>query len=198
VTARQLRALRGAGAAATAVLLAAVSHTVGGGSAPDALVIVAVAALVWPLCTLLVGRRLGPLGLAIAVVVAQGALHAAFAATSGWTPLHPDGGHEHGLSASPIAALAEPASVAGTPMLAAHLVAAAAAFVLLRHGEHAVRAIARWVVRLALRAGVAPPRPLVFRRLAPRSRAPRRRRRPQLARLSRRGPPTLAGDLSVA
>ncbi|WP_409047254.1 hypothetical protein AB2L57_12695 [Microbacterium sp. HA-8] len=198
MTARQLRALRGAGAAATAVLLAAVSHTVGGGSAPDALVIAAVAVLVWPLCTLIVGRRLGPLGLAIAVLVAQGALHAAFAATSGWTPLHAGGGHEHGLTASTIATVSEPVSAAGTPMLAAHLVAAAAAFVLLRHGEYAVRAIARWVVRLALRAGPAAPFPPVFRRLEPRPLTPRRRRCPQLARLSRRGPPTLPGDLSVA
>jgi hypothetical protein len=198
VTARQLRAVRGAGAAATAVLLAAISHTVGGGSAPDALVIAAVVVLVWPLCTLIVGRRLGPLGLATAVVVAQGALHAAFAATAGWAPRHPGGGHEHGLTASAVAPIAEPVGAGGAPMLAAHLVAAAAAFVLLRHGEHAVRAIARWVVRLALRAGVAAPLPLVFRRLAPRPHAPRRSRRPQLARLSRRGPPILSGDLSVA
>lgn len=199
---RQLRALRGAAAAAIAVLLAAVSHTIGGGVAPSALILIGVAALAWPITTALVGRRLSPAGLAAAVVTAQAALHVVFAFTSsigaaGASLAQAATSHQHGQlllgGADSVAQVVLP----NAPMLAAHAAAAVASFVLLFGGERMLRTVAAWTLRLLGRA--TPAAPAVFSvpratfadALAPAVRLVR-------GVFHRRGPPVSWSDVSVA
>lgn len=209
---RQLRALRGASAAAIAVLLAAVSHTIGGGVAPSPVILIGVAALTWPITTALVGRRLRPAGLAAAVVLAQAALHVVFAFTSSAGILAPSQNrafpeygalpaygalHEHGqiLLGSPggVAQIVIPSAA----MLLAHAVAAVASFALLFSGERMLRIIAAWTLRLLDRTAVstspifAVPRAAFAVAPAPSFRIVR-------GVVHRRGPPLPWGDASVA
>lgn len=195
---RQLRAVRGAAAAAVAVLLAAISHTAGGADAPAAAILLATLVLAWPVCTLLVGRRLNAAGLALAVLAAQGALHAAYALSVGWMPATTSTAHVHGIPRGSLTADTAAAGAADGLMLGAHLVAALTAFLLLRHGERVARGVVRWALRRTSRALHSP-----VGRPAPRAPRPRPTDAPspRLIRLSvifRRGPPSLSGDLRVA
>ena len=199
---RQLRALRGASAAAIAVLFAAVSHTVGGGAAPSLAILLGVSALAWPVTTALVGRRLRPAGLAAAVIVAQATLHVVFALTSGigaphTGALHSGALHQHGQvivdAAGSVAQIVLPAP----PMFAAHLLAAAASFLLLFSGERMLRTIAAWTLRLLGRTTVATVRPASVPRAAF-SDAPAPLVRIARGVVRRRGPPLQWGDASVA
>ncbi len=199
---RQLRALRGASAAVIAVLLAAVSHTFGGGAAPSLAVLLGVSALAWPVTTVLVGRRLRPSGLAAAVLVAQAALHAVFALTSGvGAPtrgsLHGPALHQHGQVLIDTVGSVPQLVLPSPPMLTAHALAAIASFVLLFAGERMLRTVAAWTLRLLDRATVTAagsfpvPRatfPDVPAQLI------------EIARgvVRRRGPPLPWGDASVA
>ena len=186
MTARPLRVVRGGAATAIAVLLAAVSHTYGGGAAPAPLLLVAVALLAWPFATLLAARRLGLVGVAVASVAAQALLHVAFAVTAGSTPM--GCGHLHdtivltGGSSLPVA-------LPDTPMLVCHGIAVVVAILAIGFGERMLRAIARWVTAHARRA-IAVPAVAPSRRF--RCCAVRRvfaRRAPALHPLRRRGPP---------
>ncbi len=80
MTSRQLRLVRGAAASTAATIIAAVSHTIGGGAAPHPLLIVALSVFLTPVAALLVGRRANIIRLGAAVVLAQTVFHVLFAA----------------------------------------------------------------------------------------------------------------------
>lgn len=149
---RALRALHGALASAMAVVLAAVSHTVAGGGAPPSWLVGSAIVLGTPVATLLVGRRVDPLGVTGAVVAAQLVLHGGFslvgvslpaASTVAATPLH-----SHALWL-PSAGSGAAAPEASALMLVAHALAAAVTVLVLLRGESAVRAIAGWILARA-------------------------------------------------
>jgi len=197
---RQLRALRGASAAAIAVLLAAVSHTIGGGTEPSPAILIGVAAITWPVTTAFVGRRLRPVGLAAAVIVAQAALHVVFAFTPavGVTHTAPHAAlHDHGQIFLDSAGAAAQVVLPDAAMLTAHAVAAIASFVLLFSGERMLRSVAAWTLRLLRRAAVSAPPAFVMPR-ATFADAPAPSFRIVRGVVHRRGPPLLWGDASVA
>ncbi len=196
MTTRQVRALRGAAASAVAVVIAATSHTIGGGVAPAPWLVLAVALLAWPVAVLLVGRRPSLVRIGTAVAAAQALLHVAFAAVGSADPRAAapaaHGGHlSHGAGLM-AGAWDVPAVVHADPaMLAAHALAAVLTAALLARGEAVLRAVLRGIRRLLDRRAPALPSP---------TRPPTRTvPMPRLAAsvvllspLSRRGPPALA------
>lgn len=174
---------RGAAASTIAVLIAAVSHTIGGGAAPHPLLVLSLSVLLTPVAALIVGGAPRAWRTAAAVAVAQLVFHVIFVAlnaTAGATVV----GHQHTLSLDALPA----SSPADAGMLGAHVAAAALTWALLQHGERMLRAVARWV-RATLRTAPALPRlaapaPVPWPVLA--LRAPRT---VLLGDLSRRGPP---------
>ena len=154
--ARQARTLRGCAAAAIAVLLASTGHTLSGGGAPPLWLVVAVVLLAAPLCVALAGRRRSVPRIAASVILAQLALHAAFAATGpdapmdgmgavgGFAPAALSHGHHQALVLW-VAGSVDPAT---TTMNAGHALAALLTVVLLAWGERLLAAIARGIRRL--------------------------------------------------
>lgn len=145
---RQLRLLRGASASTVATMIAALSHTFGGGSLPHPLLMLTVSVLLTPVAALLVGARVRLPGLAAAVTATQVVFHGVFEVVGGITASGLAlGGHQHGplvLQFNPGAA--DPSLISASPgMLAAHVAAAAVTAVLLWRGELLVQTIARWV-----------------------------------------------------
>lgn len=194
MNARQLRLVRAAAVSFIATLLAALSHTFGGGAAPHPLLILAVATLLTPLAALLVGVRHSRGRVATAVLLSQGAFHLVFQALGSPTGTGAIGGtgHVHHIDLSllgPVSAAAVPS----TAMLFAHAVAAVLTLLLIWHGESVIRAVVRWFDAILRRAVVAasPPhrRPLRLRSLLlpPFDAA-------ISSGLSRRGPPALVRD----
>lgn len=178
---RAVRALRGSTDAACAVLIAGTAHTLSGGGAPPAWLMLAVTILAAPLCTLLVGRRPSRWRLAAAVAAAQLALHATFAAVGGAGPIGAahDAAAMHGVHAmhadlltllAPAAGGVDPAAAV---MTLGHVLAAAITFAALAWGERMLAALARGIRRV-----LRPP-------YAPR---PARPTSPRAAFLPRRGP----------
>lgn len=195
MTSRQLRLVRAAAVSAVATLIAAVSHTVGGGTAPHPLLIAAVAVLFLPLTAVLVGSRPSRARVAVAVLLAQGGFHALFqllgapSADSGTVAA--GGAHAHHLTLALTSVGGTPVAPVGAGMIGAHIAAAALTTVLLWHAESMVRAVAGWFRALLRRAsphtGPVPARPVALRSLLlpPADRA-------VAAAVSRRGPPVLA------
>ncbi|WP_312676314.1 hypothetical protein [Microbacterium sp.] len=188
--ARRARALRGFAAAFVAVVVSATAHTLSGGGAPPAWLLVAVALLATPVAVALVGDRPRPLRLAAAVVLAQAALHLAFAAVGTADPVAT--GHVHGapVLGTALAAPAHPFHASGGMMIG-HAIAAVVTVVLLARGERMLAALGRGIRRLVPRLAapsLAPRAPRV------RALAPMPATRPALPpfSLSRRGPPALA------
>lgn len=145
---RQLRLLRGAAASTVATMIAATSHTIGGGALPHPLLMLAVSVLLTPVAALLVGARVRLPGLAAAVTATQVIFHGLFEIIGGITSTDLAlGGHQHGAIVLPVdPGVADPSLLTASPgMLAAHAAAAVVTVVLLRHGELLVQAIARWV-----------------------------------------------------
>lgn len=167
---RRVRVLRGALAAAIAVLIASTAHTLAGGDAPPLWLAVAVAILAAPLCIALVGsRRSGARALprlAAAVATAQIALHAAFAAVGDTAPRASAPGaptvaaHHHTLDMSALLGSA-PSSITAmdATMTAGHVCAAALTFLVLAWGEQLIAAIARGIRQLLRRRALSPHRP---------------------------------------
>ena len=164
---RGARAVRGTVAAGTAVLIAGTAHTLSGGGAPPAWLMVGIAILAAPLCMLLVGRRASRRGLAAAVAAAQLALHAAFAAVGSAAPTAPTaptagGAHDamaaHAAHTHLLPFLTNTASAldpAASLMTLGHAVAALITFAALAWGERLLAAVARGILRV-LRPARAP------------------------------------------
>lgn len=146
MNARQLRLVRAAAVSSVATLLAALSHTFGGGASPHPLLILAVATLLTPLSALLVGIRRSRGRVAAAVFLAQGAFHLLFQALGSPTGIETVGsiGHVHDLGLS-LLGPASPVAAPGTMMLFAHVIAAVLTTLLVWHGEAVARVVARWV-----------------------------------------------------
>jgi len=195
VNARQLRLVRAAAVSSVATLLAALSHTLGGGAVPHMLLILAVATLLTPLSALLVGIRESRGRVAIAVFLGQAAFHVVFqllGSPTGTAPIAGGGGHAHHLDLSALSSTA-PTAAPGTLMLFAHVVAAVLTTLLVWHGEAVVRVVARWVDALFRRASAGAP---AMHRRPPRLRSTTI---PSFAvtisaAVPRRGPPALLRD----
>ncbi|MGY1551111.1 hypothetical protein ACW5CM_04895 [Microbacterium sp. A588] len=148
MTPRQLRLLRGAAASSMSTIIAAVSHTIGGGSPPQPLLVLALSILLTPLAAFLVGRTLNVTKLSATVALAQAAFHVLFVAlgaalrpgtNTGQNSQHAHHGH-HLVLGSITSSIAPDDS-----MLGAHVLAAALTVVLLWRGERILGFIARWV-----------------------------------------------------
>ncbi|GGH46715.1 hypothetical protein [Microbacterium album] len=197
MTARQQRALRGAVAAGVATLLAAVSHTIAGGPAPTALLVVAVTLLLTPLAAAVVGPRPSLPRLSGAVAVSQVAFHAAFewiggpAAAGGVAATSGHGHHHH--AAAPLlehALLGSGAPGDAALMPVAHAAAALLTIALLWRGEQLLRAIARETLAILHRVELPqlPVRSRIALPCAAGPAAPIERR--FLSSMRRRGPPS--------
>ncbi len=205
--ARQHRALRASAAATLATFVALMSHVAAGGAPPAPLGVL----LPWSLSLLaalpLVGRRLSPVRLSAAVVVAQVLFHVFFAL--GIVPASPVGapsaraetaggghaGHMPFMASAGGGAAAVPGHlVPDLAMVLAHAAAAVITIVALHHAERLVAALvalARRIgvrLRAVLRGIVSPPMP-------PAPAQPGsgdgviRRARPLIAAPALRGPP---------
>lgn len=185
LTARQTRALRGGAGAAVATLVAATAHTVAGGGAPPAWLLLAVTLLAWPIAVGLTGRGPSVRRTALVVTATQVLLHAAFASIGTTDPVMT--AHVHGETFA--LAVGSSAPIAVDPAMAVgHALAAALTVFLLAHGERMLRALADGMRELLPRVAVRPLRPAVPPLPAvpaPRSGAVALLHTP----LSRRGPP---------
>lgn len=188
MTPRHIRTLRGAAAAWVATIIAATSHTLGGGGAPAPLLVAVVGILAWPVGIALVGRRLSVWHLGAAVVTSQLLFHVAFAVAAGADPTAATG-HVHHLSLGD-GGLAV-SVVPDAPMLVAHAVAAAVTLFGLYGAERMLRALGRGIRSVLERAEIAPhaPRSAVRRTMG--SLVPASRGAVLLSDLPRRGPPSL-------
>lgn len=147
MTSRQLRLVRGAAASSIATIIAAASHTIGGGIAPHPLLIVALSVFLTPIAALIMGSGPSLLRLGAAVLLSQTVFHSLFVALNGTsTPTITSTGHQHVLALGSVADAITP----DAGMLGAHVIAAAFTIALLWRGESILRAIGRWV-RAALR-----------------------------------------------
>lgn len=149
MTSRQLRLVRGSAASSVATIIAAVSHTIGGGAAPHPLLIVALSVFLAPIAALLVGPRANILRLGAAVLLSQTVFHVLFTAlgaTASQTTTGVGTGHQHVMTLGPV----DEGLAADAGMIGAHIVAGILTIILLARGESVLRAIARWV-RAALR-----------------------------------------------
>lgn len=155
MTSRQLRLLRAGAASAVATLIAAVSHTIGGGVAPHPLLVLAVTAFLTPLSALLIGSRVSRARVAATVGVSQAVFHLAFQYLGTPTGSPAIGPHTHHVELPAAIAATVPLPDAG--MIAAHVLAAMLTTLLVWRGEAVLRTIARWM-RALLRLPV--PRPL--------------------------------------
>ncbi|WP_431807098.1 hypothetical protein [Microbacterium paraoxydans] len=194
MTTRQLRLLRAAAVSASATLIAAVSHTIGGGAAPHPLLILAVTVLFLAPTAVLLGLRRSRWRVAVAVLAAQAAFHLLFQLLGSPTAdADLDGTispHVHHFDLSQLGGdiSVRPLDAA---MLLAHLGAAVLTTLLVWHAERIVRAVAGWFRALLRRAsptatsGHRRPSPLRPLLSPPLDRA-------MAAAVSRRGPPVCA------
>lgn len=147
MTSRQLRLLRGAAASSIATIIAAVSHTIGGGAPPHPLLVIALSVFLTPLAALLVGRTSRVGRLSAAVAVSQTIFHVLFVALGATASPTAATGHHHVLALDPLSSTVAP----DAGMLGAHVIAAAVTVAMLWRGERLLRLIRDWV-RAALRA----------------------------------------------
>ncbi len=188
------RAARGWVAAIVATTIAAVSHGLADGAFPSLFGFGASVLLAGSAGTLLTARERSGWRLAATVAISQALFHGLFSALG--TPSAPASAtSHHGHAALDAATTAAPAHD-HTTMWAAHVIAAVITFVLLRHAESGVLAVARGVRLVAQRllgwfAAPAVPSRRVF--AAP-CRAPRLTRLLlTLSSLRYRGPPSVLG-----
>ncbi|MCT9821578.1 hypothetical protein N3K63_14925 [Microbacterium sp. W1N] len=193
MTTRQRRALRGGAASAVAVILAATSHTLGGGVPPAPWLVLTVALLAWPVAVALIGRRPSLVRTAAAVTAAQVLLHLAFAAVGAAEAPLPSvmsAPHVHTLVPELMPMAGAPMHV-GFGMIFSHLVAAVVTTALFARGEAVLRAVVAGVRRMLSRPA-CDPRPAAALVPSPVP-APRASATAVfLSVLSRRGPPALA------
>ncbi len=146
-----------------ATLLAALSHTLGGGAAPHALLILAIATLVTPLSAVLVGVRQSRGRVALAVFLAQGAFHVLFqllGAPTGTTSIGGGGGgggggaHSHHLDVGASRVYGTRSGSRRTDAVRARR-RAVLTTILCGMRKRSVRIVARWVDALFRRASRA-------------------------------------------
>ena len=197
---RAPRLARGFVAASVATFVALLSHVAGGGMVPSAIGIVVPWVFSVLVCTLLAGRGLSAVRLAIAVAASQLLFHTLFVLGTGRASATPmPAGHVHGHAAPMM--MVEPAAMvhADASMWVWHAIAAAITVWALHRGESAVRRLrdlgrelAAWARRRLLPSApvpallpVAPPVPArAFRGWHVSS-------VPHLSSVWRRGPPAL-------
>lgn len=197
MTPRQLRTVRGAAAATIATLFAAVSHTVGGGAPPSALLMLSVSVLLTPLAVLLAGRATRFASIAATVGVTQIAFHALFEVTG---PQHAPpalvGLHQHGALDPAVLAPLHPsighAAHSDALMLVAHSCAAIVTALLLWRGEMLLRSIGQWVHAVLRRAQTLPLVNAPLRAALVDAAALPALSRIRFSDLCRRGPPALS------
>lgn len=124
--------------------LAGLSHYATDAATPDLLLLLIAVAGASMVCVLLAGHRMGPLRVAVAVGVSQGAYHALFSVPAHASCAGAEGtGLEHAHHGAASAAVldpvgcATPAAYGHQPMVAAHLLAAVVTYLMVRHGEKA-------------------------------------------------------------
>lgn len=141
---RARRLARGWAGAAIATSAAALSHAAAGGQAPPALLVLLSLALSGPLCMALAGRVLSRSSLLLGVLLSQSVLHALFAGSGGVSTVahaahlsghHGAAGSSPGAGPALVLEVQSHAEHGGTVMLVSHVLAALAAYVLMRHGE---------------------------------------------------------------
>ncbi|RWZ59620.1 hypothetical protein ELQ92_12395 [Labedella populi] len=160
---RSDRLARGTTAAAIATLVAALSHTIGGGTFPSAplLALAFITSIGW--CTALVGRRFSWPRVSVAVIASQALFHGTFALTgSGGARVVAETGGHAGHGGSTVLTVV-PGEIGhlhdGPSMLVAHGVAAVVTIVALRLADRSSRATAALsrIVRSLLPLLVAAP-----------------------------------------
>lgn len=141
VTSRQRRLLRGAAASSIATTIAAVSHTIGGGTPPHPLLIIALSVFLIPIAALLAGRtpRIGRLS--ATVLVSQTVFHMLFVALGATATPTVATAHHHVLTLDPSTS----AGAQDAGMLGAHVIAAAVTIALLWRGEQLIHVVRAWV-----------------------------------------------------
>jgi hypothetical protein len=143
---RSNRLARGIVAAAIATLVAALSHTIGGGVFPSAplLALAFITSVGW--CTALLGRRFSWPRVSAAVIASQALFHGTFAltGTGGARVVAETSGHaEHGGSTTLTVVAGEVGHLHdGSVMLVAHAVAAIVTIVAMRLADRSSRATA--------------------------------------------------------
>ncbi|WES64994.1 hypothetical protein P0L94_02715 [Microbacter sp. GSS18] len=159
---RALRVLRGSVAASVATFLALMSHVAGGGAAPGWLGVAVPWVLSVAICTLLAGRALSLVRLAVGVIASQLLFHGLFVLGAVAPGATATPGHHHGE------ALVLSAEAIGVPLAAdplmwiAHGIAAIITIAALYRGEHALATLLSLAARLGSWFGRA-----VARALAP-------------------------------
>lgn len=202
---RARRLARGWSGAAIATSAAALSHAAAGGQAPPAVLVLLSLALSGPLCMALAGRVLSRSSLLLGVLLSQSVLHALFAGSGGagtatrtthsslhHAAQHGAAGSSSGAGPALVLEVQSHAEHGGATMLVSHVLAALAAYVLMRHGEVAA-AVLLEALRLRVRRGrqVLPAPVVVGRPLAVRAGRPHVLTDQTLLRpvRSHRGPP---------
>lgn len=194
MTHRHHRALRGAAAAWVATIIAATSHTLSGGGAPEPMLVLALGILASPIAVALVGRRLSFGRMTVTVLISQVMFHAAFAMTAGSSADSATAGasaHVHNFLA-PIDSASLTTLVPDTAMTLGHVLAALVTVAGLYGGERMLRAIGLGVRAILARAGEIAPLETMPARSATMDVALIRHRRTALSDVSRRGPPAFA------
>lgn len=169
---RARRLARGWAAAGIATSAAVLSHAAADGQAPPAVLVLLSLALSGPLCTALAGRVLSRSSLLLGVLLSQSVLHALFAASGGAGAVSRATGSslhhaaQHGAAAGPALVLeVQPhTGHGGAAMVVAHVLAALAAYVLMRHGEVAAVVLLETLRLRVRRRRPVRPAPVVARR----------------------------------
>jgi len=183
-----MRTLRGCAATAIAVTMAAAAHTLSGGGAPPAWLLIAATVLTAPLAVALIGATRSMIRLSTVVVLAQAVLHTAFAGVGTARPAVggtlTSAGHDHAHL------LLSAAGSADMRMTCGHALAAIVTIALLATGERMLAAIARGIRRLLRLPAPSSQTPSVPACAPSGIRAPLRAA--FLTAVSRRGPPAFA------
>ena len=192
MTSRWARVAQGAAIASFATFVAALSHTVGGGTPPGLLAVVLSMTFSTLLCLTVAGGRLTLTRTVVAVTATQFALHALYS-VQGAVPTAPVGALRHHHGAVDVSSTASSPVSYDSPMLISHLVAVVVTVVAIRHGDRALRATLR-ALRVAV-ASVLPRIPQLAGRVLRRPRPPVTRalraniRLIVLSAMRHRGPP---------
>ncbi|MCI2956201.1 hypothetical protein MN032_00745 [Agromyces atrinae] len=169
MNARARRVAQGAVVAAFATLVAALSHTVGGGAAPGVLALVLAFAFSAFVCIPLVGRSISLVRSSTAIVLAQAALHVLYSIgtpSGGLGAAAAGSAHHHSVGFVGTVAAPGGASMMhlDAAMLGAHVAAAVVTILAVRYADRAARAISSVVTHVARAIGLRLVAPVIFPR----------------------------------